>query len=115
MEGGQPAVLKRMRSGECPASPEEWKELAEFMASVAKFLGVINLEMDYIGHALDVTEPILEILAGAADQDTKDKLRKVVEEHDQESHGLPMPPVQEEDGLDSDSGPLEPGGGRPLP
>jgi hypothetical protein len=109
------AALKRMLGGECPGTPEEWRELGEFLASVAKFLGVINLELDYVGHALDVTEPILEILADASAPETKALLKEVIDKHEQESHGLHVSEVQEEDGGFGGDGPLEPGGGESVP
>src|SRR4030095_9498833 len=98
MNDDKSPALKRMMNGEAPANAAEWREMDEFMPAVAKFLGVINLEMDYIGHALDVTEPILEILADAADPATKDLLKQVVDKHEQESHGLQLPEVQDQNG-----------------
>ncbi len=109
------ATLKRMLGGECPASPEEWKELGEFLGAVAKFLSVINLELDYVGHALDMTEPILEILADASSPETKALLKEVIDRHDEESHGLHVSEVQDEDGGFGGDGPLEPGGGETVP
>src|SRR6185436_1144432 len=110
-----PDVVTRMRDGEPPATPEEWKELAGILTQCARFLALTSLELDYVGHALDLTEPLLIILTEAADPETKARMQEVVDKHEQESHRLPLPEVQEEDGWGSGDRPIEPGGGELMP
>lgn len=109
MEARSPA-LERMNNGEAPQTPEEWRELALLLGSMAKFLYVTSRELDAIEMSLDVIEKIAEILADAQEPHVQALMKEVVVRA-YEGERFPMPEVQEDYNGSRPEGPVEPDDG----
>lgn len=103
-------TYKQMKNGVGPTSPGQWKDLALYLGSIAKFNLAVNHELDAMAHALDVIEKLMEVLADAATPETAELMRKVVVDA-YESQGFSVSEVQGENDGQGPDGPAEPGDG----
>lgn len=107
-------ALERMMTGEAPQTPEEWVELGLFLSTMARFMSLVNAELDAMEYTFDVIEKTIEVLADAQEPHVQALLKEVVNRAYQ-SKGLHLPEVQEDDIIFPEEGPIEPGSGGELP